>query len=693
MGDPALDRHCRIAKAALRADAILFAVVEEERQFFPSQIGLAEPYAKAGQTPITHSFCKLVVEGSETLVIADTAAEPLVVDNPARHDLGIASYLGVPVRDEYGTVLGAVCSTTVKVREWTTADVHLLTDVAASIEDELRIRARTKRLEARLSDEQLTQDYSEALSQISVATNRLQTIQGVSDELAARVAPAIGAEITSIAIVENGQLQFTHGSGVSPSVAQAWTVAPIDAQIPMAAAVSSGHVVHLEDRAAFAAYPGFDDAADKLGLGSFRAIPFGDEALGLFGVLGIGWQGPMPEADVPSALDRIVELAKSTLTRAWNFEVERNQARILERVVLPTSLPATSVYSVAGVYVAPDTGQRVGGDVYDVIVRPDGAVGVMIADAVGHDLTATRAAARLRHAVGVLIMEDYSPAEVMTAVNRYVSASPSKRLVTCVCLLFAADGSSVTIANAGHPQPILRSSTGTAFIGPVGETLLGRDPIRYSEETIPIAEGEFVLCFTDGLIDRRDRSFIESEQWLLDFIERQTDHDPHRVTESLQNQMSNWAIDDDVAFLVVSRRMPSDRVELRWARPAGEIRLGDMRSEIKSWANEAGVGRSHDVSLVATELVTNARDASQPDDDVMFVAEQTADADDALAGVRLQVSNRTPPFPPPSGMPSSSSIRGRGLAVTEALTTSLTIKHAQGWVTVTAILSAEPSNP
>ena len=691
MVDPAFDRQCRIARTALSVDTVFFSVVDTDRQFFPSHLGLPEPFASAGQTPLSHSFCQHVVSRAEPLIISDTANEPLVADNPARIELDIASYLGVPVRGEDGTVLGALCSTSPQVRVWSEDDLGVLTDIAQSIETELQLRSRSHHLETLLSDDRLAQEYADALSQLSAATNRLQTVQSISDELAERIGPAIGAALTSIAIVENDELCFTHADSVSPEIAQTWTTASIHAAIPMAAAITSGRIIHLEDPTSFADYPDFVGAAERLGLMSFRAIPFGDEALSLFGVLGIGWIEPTPSDAVPAVLGRIVDLARSALTRAWQFETEQTQARILERVVLPTSLPETSTYRVAGGYLAPEAVQRVGGDVYDVVVNPDGSVGVMIADAVGHDLTATRSAARLRHAIGVLLMEGYSPAAVMGAVNRYVSASTSKRLVTCACLLFAPDGASVTIANAGHPQPVLRSSAGARFVGPVGESLLGRGAVEYSETTVPLAEDDFVLCFTDGLIDRRGRSYIESEQWLLDFVANQTSHAPRRITERLREHLGEAPPDDDVAFIVVSRRAPEDPAEMRWARPAGEVRLGPIRSEIEDWAAPFGVRDTHDLVLVANELVTNARDASQADDDVIFVLELLATSSPSTCHVRMSVSNRTPPFDITRDMPDASSFRGRGLAMSRALAQELVIDTEQGWVVAAATLHLERS--
>jgi anti-sigma regulatory factor (Ser/Thr protein kinase) len=405
-------------------------------------------------------------------------------------------------------------------------------------------------------------------------------------------------------------------------------------------------------------------------------------------VLGIGWSEPMDEANVPASLDRVVELAQTTLARAWRFEVERDQARVLERVVLPTALPDTGPYDVAGRYIAPEVGQRVGGDVYDVLVRNDGAVGVMVADAVGHDLMATRAVARLRHAIGVLIMEGYSPAAVMSAVNAYVAASPSRRLVTCVCLLFAADGSAVTIANAGHPQPILCSGSAARSIGPVGQSLLGRAATTYTEVSIPLEPGDLVLSFTDGLIDRRGRSFLEGERWLVDFIETQPDNDAHAIANRLEAALVDAAVDDDMAFLVLSRPAPLDHRTVRWSGPAASVQLADRRVDIDEWLSAHAADRLRDdLLLVVTELLTNAREASNPDDEIsMTVRRRPADDHTQSEFVEVVVTNITRPFDPTTAMPDPSSVRGRGLAIVEQVVRSLDVSTEDGSATVRAVL-------
>src|SRR5262245_3464148 len=52
------DRLTRLATSALQVPVALVSLVDGDRQFFKSSIGLPEPWASLRQTPLTHSFCK-----------------------------------------------------------------------------------------------------------------------------------------------------------------------------------------------------------------------------------------------------------------------------------------------------------------------------------------------------------------------------------------------------------------------------------------------------------------------------------------------------------------------------------------------------------------------------------------------------------------------------------------------------------
>ena len=95
--EPAFDRVTRFATRLLDVPVSLVSLVDSDRQFFKSAIGLPEPWATKRETPLTHSFCQHLVPTGNTLVIEDARTDPLVCDNLAVPELGVISYLGAPL--------------------------------------------------------------------------------------------------------------------------------------------------------------------------------------------------------------------------------------------------------------------------------------------------------------------------------------------------------------------------------------------------------------------------------------------------------------------------------------------------------------------------------------------------------------------------------------------------------------------
>ena len=69
--EEAFDRLTRLATTVLRVPVALVSLVDGNRQFFKSCVGLPEPLASLRQTPLTHSFCKHVVASGEPLIVSD----------------------------------------------------------------------------------------------------------------------------------------------------------------------------------------------------------------------------------------------------------------------------------------------------------------------------------------------------------------------------------------------------------------------------------------------------------------------------------------------------------------------------------------------------------------------------------------------------------------------------------------------
>nr|CAA9295142.1 hypothetical protein AVDCRST_MAG63-4717 [uncultured Armatimonadetes bacterium] len=139
--EASFDRLTRLAVKVLSAPVALVSLVDADRQFFKSQIGLAEPWAARRETPISHSFCQHVVASNRPLIVTDARNDPRVCDNPAVREMGVAAYLGVPLVTSQGQTLGSFCVMDARPRGWTDDQVSLLRDLADSVIAEIELRA------------------------------------------------------------------------------------------------------------------------------------------------------------------------------------------------------------------------------------------------------------------------------------------------------------------------------------------------------------------------------------------------------------------------------------------------------------------------------------------------------------------------------------------------------------------------
>src|SRR3954453_21259785 len=127
---PGFDRLTRLASRFLHTPVALVTLVDADRQFLKSCLGLPEPWANRRVTPLSHSFCQHVVARREPLLVSDARQHPELRDSLAIDDLDIVAYAGVPLVDRGGHVLGSLCAIDHKPRHWTGADLETLEDLA-----------------------------------------------------------------------------------------------------------------------------------------------------------------------------------------------------------------------------------------------------------------------------------------------------------------------------------------------------------------------------------------------------------------------------------------------------------------------------------------------------------------------------------------------------------------------------------
>jgi GAF domain-containing protein len=124
------DRLTRLATRLIGAPVSLVSLVDGERQWFKSMVGLPQPWANARQTPLSHSFCQHVVAEQKPLIVSDARTVSFLKDNLAIPDLSVIGYLGMPLTTSDGVTLGSFCVIDSKPRDWTAEEVQILEDLA-----------------------------------------------------------------------------------------------------------------------------------------------------------------------------------------------------------------------------------------------------------------------------------------------------------------------------------------------------------------------------------------------------------------------------------------------------------------------------------------------------------------------------------------------------------------------------------
>ncbi len=167
----------------------------------------------------------------------------------------------------------------------------------------------------------------------------------------------------------------------------------------------------------------------------------------------------------------------------------------------PPSLERGAVWTA---YRPGDLRLLLGGDFYVCHELPDGGVGLMIGDVVGHGPAAAAFAAGLRSAWQALQLTG-QPLEQLTSTLNTVALTQGvaeDRYATALLGRITPDRREVTFATAGHPPPMLLLDGGVEMPAvPAGPPLGVLDAARWPPTRVALPPGAELLLYTDGLIE------------------------------------------------------------------------------------------------------------------------------------------------------------------------------------------------
>ena len=232
--------------------------------------------------------------------------------------------------------------------------------------------------------------------------------------------------------------------------------------------------------------------------------------------------------------------------------IERNRLALqLQHAIMP---PAKGPIDMPGLraavrYRPAEKEHLVGGDWYDAVALPTGDVLLCVGDVAGHGIDAATGMVSLRNALRGLAATGAGPAQLLTWLNLVAYHLTDHVTATAVAAVYEPAHRRLRWARAGHLPPIVRHRGGDATTLPlIRGSLLGavRD-VTYQEEELQLDEGDILLIYTDGLIERRDRPVQETVSRLLSLVEGHDGELDHQLDTLLTYSTADT--DDDTCVV------------------------------------------------------------------------------------------------------------------------------------------------
>ncbi|WP_326824315.1 SpoIIE family protein phosphatase [Streptosporangium sp. NBC_01756] len=195
--------------------------------------------------------------------------------------------------------------------------------------------------------------------------------------------------------------------------------------------------------------------------------------------------------------------------------------------------------------------EGLGGDWFKARPLPDGRVLLAIGDAMGHGLTAASLMVQMRSGLAGLAYTGAEADQLASWLNELIYHANQGITATGTAIIGHFDPSSRILnwISAGHLPPILVRDGASFLKGSAGTMLGAFEAMKYTVNTTQLAEGDLLLLYTDGIVERRGRDLDEGLNALLDAAGRCVEGDLEKDIASIIRQVGGEQSDDDICLL------------------------------------------------------------------------------------------------------------------------------------------------
>lgn len=233
-------------------------------------------------------------------------------------------------------------------------------------------------------------------------------------------------------------------------------------------------------------------------------------------------------------------------------------AKEIQQWLLPSTPPNIPGLELAFITRPANT---VAGDFYDAFARTgsEGRWLIAVADVAGKSMPAALLMASFQASLKTLSTTNVSLTELAAGMNRYActNSQQGRRFTTAFLAEYDAASRVLTYINAGHNNPMLRRATGQFERLEIGGIPLGiLDVAAYQSGTITLNPGDWLVIFTDGVIEAVNDSGMEyGEDRLLQRINAAMSLTPAQMLQQIMADLDIFVgttpQHDDITCLLI----------------------------------------------------------------------------------------------------------------------------------------------
>jgi len=227
----------------------------------------------------------------------------------------------------------------------------------------------------------------------------------------------------------------------------------------------------------------------------------------------------------------------------------------VQKALLPTRVPAIKGIKIHAFSIPHSI---VGGDIYDVFRMSEHKQAVSIGDISGKGAPAAILMAVAYSGFKSLLKENNTVATVIARLNNFmVEATSSAHYLTFFYGVLDTAKMIFTYCNAGHNPPIIMRSDKSIEYMENGGIVLGFLPDQvYRQTVLPVASGDYIILFTDGVTEIKNESGEEfGEQRLENSLQRNYGMRPRDMRRRIVSDVKGFAgkteFQDDFTILIL----------------------------------------------------------------------------------------------------------------------------------------------